>query len=249
MKIVTGKNLEDLWLNLLLYTICDEDTLYYHPTISIRNLFAETNNFEFGDQKIFSSFIKYSGYNISMKIGQLRKEYYTGKVEKQFKVIKENFHQFIPRQARAAIYFSEPAFDSTSKLKCLESLYLLKTDKTHYEAYLVFRNTEIFPKLFMDFYYIHELLKEIDNDTKVKCIGFKATIVNAFVNLHQVKLIEMIAREWGISNFSSNFKKMINEFNGKFNIHSADKTKLVSIKRVLNRTFNLVNEREYNDNS
>lgn len=242
MLIAKGKNLEDLWLNLLIYTACDE-TYFFHPIITMRYLFAETDNFYFEKSQLYSDFFKYSDYNMSMKIGQLRKEYWTGKVEKQFDLIKEIFHELKPNQARASIYFSEPAFDKTSKLKCLESLYLQKVNKTEYEAFLIFRNTEIYPKLFMDFIYIKELLDELDKTAKVKCIGFRAMIVNAFLNLHQAKLVEMLLKDWGISKFSDNFFYMLKEFDRKYNKENINSIKLTSIKRVLERTFTLLEER------
>lgn len=242
MKVAVGNSIEDLWFNLLISLICDKDNLYFHPEIITRYIFAETDNFSFKNSALMSDFYKYSGYNKQMKIGQLRKEYWTGKVEKQFKVLKEFFRQLAPRQARAAIYFSEPAFDKSSKLKCLESLYLFKLNKTEYEAFLTFRNTEIYPKLFMDFIYIKELLDEIDRDLGVKCIGFRAIIINAFLRLHQVRLVKMLANNWGVSNFSENFKRMVIEFDRKYTPDTVNSLKLVSMKRVLERTFNLIEE-------
>jgi len=239
MKVAIGESIEDLWLNLLVSLICDKDNYYFHPEIITRYIFAETNHFEFKNTSLISDFYKYSGYNRQMKMGQLRKEYWTGKVEKQFKVLKDFFRQLSPRQARAAVYFSEPAFDTSSKLKCLESLYLFKTSKTEYEAFLTFRNTEIYPKLFMDFIYVKELLHEIDRDLGVKCIGFRAIIINAFLRLHQVMLVKMFASEWGITNYSDNFKKMINEFERKYQPESIQTLKLISMKRVLERTYRL----------
>ena len=239
MIIAKGENIEDLWLNLLVHTACG-NTSYFHPIINMRYLFAETDNFNFENQTLYKDFFKYSDYNIGMKMGQLRKEYWTGKVEKQFTLIKEIFHDLKPNQARSSIYFSEPAFDKTSKLKCLESLYLQKLNKTEYEAFLIFRNTEIYPKLFMDFIYAKELLDELDKSSKVKCVGFKAMIVNAFLNLHQVKLVEMLLKDWGVSKYSENFNKMLKEFDRKFSHESISQIKLISIKRVLERTFTLM---------
>ena len=181
MKIIQGNDVIELWLNLLIYTACDSSTSYQHPYLIVKELIAQTSDFFIKNSQLKTDFLKYSNYNISMKLAQLRKEYYTGKVEKQFNVIKKYFHQFLPRQARAAIYFSEPAFDKTSKLKCLESLYLQKESKTEYKAVLIFRNTEIYPKLFMDFYYLKELLDELDRDANVKCVGFTGFIVNGFI--------------------------------------------------------------------
>ena len=178
-----------------------------------------------------------------MKMAQLRKEYYTGKVEKQFNVIKKYFHQFVPRQSRAAVYFSEPAFDKTSKLKCLESLYFQKYNKIEYEVFLNFRNTEVYPKLFMDFIYVKELIDELDKEAKVKCIKFNGVIINSFVNLHQSHLIYMFLTDWGISNFSENFTKVLGEFKRKFPREKIKDIKLNSIKRVLERTYNLIDER------
>lgn len=240
MKVIQGKDLIDLWLNLLIYTACDPSTEYFHPYVIMRYIIATTPDLSFNNEQLMKDFFKYSDYNTAMKMGQLRKEYYTGKVEKQFQVIKQNFLQFSPRQARASIYFSEPAFDKTSKLKCLESLYLQKTSKREYEAFLVFRNTEIYPKILMDFFYLKELLDELDRDAGVKCIGFRGVIVNAFINLHQVKLIEMLLKDWGVSNFSDNFKKLSSEFDRKYTINNIERIKLISIKRVLNRTFKLM---------
>lgn len=240
MKIIQGSDITELWLNLLIYTACDESTDYGHPYLLVRELIPTTENFNFENDLIKADFLKYSNYNTPMKMAQLRKEYYTGKVEKQFNVIKKYFHQFLPRQARASIYFSEPAFDKTSKLKCLESLYFQKENKTEYKAVLIFRNTEIYPKLFMDFYYLKELLDELDRESGVKCTGFRGFIVNGFINLHQVKLIEMFLKDWGISKFSSKFLTLSKEFDRKYNKSNIDKIKLISIKRVLDRTFRLM---------
>ena len=242
MKVILGENIEDLWLNLLIHSVSSPDTLYFHPSLSLRYVFAETSDFNFRNEKINEDFIYFSGYNHASKIGQLRKEYYTGKVEKQYNLIKSTLHGLKPRQARAAIYFSEPAFDATAKLKCLESLYFQKLNKNTYEAFLTFRNTEIFPKIFMDFVYIKELLEEMDRDAGVKCVGFKAIIINGFINLHQAKLIELFLFKWGVSNFSPQFKNMTEEFMIKYPEKKIETIKLMSIKRVLNRTYRIIEE-------
>jgi len=243
MKIVTGDSMERLWFNLLVETVCGEN-YFDHPVIYTRHTFAETENFLLCNDQLESDFYKFSGYNYQMKMAQLRKEYYTGKVEKQFSVIKKYFHQFVPRQSRAAIYFSEPAFDKTAKLKCLESLYFQKYTKTEYEVFLNFRNTEVYPKLFMDFIYIRELIDELDKEANVKCIKFNGIIINSFVNLHQSYLIYMFLTDWGISNFSENFNKVLGEFKRKFPREKIKDIKLNSIKRVLERTYKLIDERD-----
>jgi hypothetical protein len=240
MKSITGDSIEKLWFNLLVDLICGQN-YFDHPVIFARHTFADTDNFVSDNPQLREDFFKYSGYNYLMKMAQLRKEYYTGKVEKQFDVIKRYFHQFVPRQARAAIYFSEPAYDKSSKLKCLESMYFQKFTKTEYEVFLTFRNTEIYPKLFMDFLYVRELIDELDHASKAKCIGFRGIIINSFVNLHQSKLIQMFLEDWGISNFSPNFIKVLEDFDRKYSLDSIEKIKLTSIKRVLERTFRLKN--------
>jgi hypothetical protein len=241
MKLVKGDSIEKLWFNLLVDVTCGVNQ-FDHPIIFSRHTFAETENFVSDNKLLRDDFFKYSGYHYLNKMGQLRKEYYTGKVEKQFNVIKKYFHQFVPRQSRAAIYFSEPAYDKTAKLKCLESMYFQKFNKINYEVFLTFRNTEVYPKLYMDFLYIKELIDELDYEAKVKCVKFNAIIINSFINMHQVKLIHMFLTNWGISNFSDNFLKFLVDFDRKYDFQSIHKIKLTSIKRVLERTFRLENE-------
>ena len=178
MKAITGDSIEKMWFNLLIDLVCGQN-YFDHPVIYARHTFADTDNFVSENEQLRVDFFKYSGYNYLMKMAQLRKEYYNGKIEKQFNVIKKYFHQFVPRQARAAMYFSEPAYDKSSKLKCLESMYFQKFTKTEYEVFLTFRNTEIYPKLYMDFLYIKELIDELDNAAKVKCVKFNGIIINS----------------------------------------------------------------------
>jgi len=241
MKAITGDSIEKMWFNLLIDLVCGQN-YFDHPVIYARHTFADTDNFVSENEQLRADFFKYSGYNYLMKMAQLRKEYYNGKIEKQFNVIKKYFHQFVPRQARAAMYFSEPAYDKSSKLKCLESMYFQKFTKTEYEVFLTFRNTEVYPKLYMDFLYIKELIDELDNAAKVKCVKFNGIIVNSFINLHQSRLIYMFLMDWGISNFSPNFNKVLEDFDRKYKPDDIDRIKLVSIKRVLERTFRLRNE-------
>ena len=238
MKIVKGDSIERLWFNLLVDITCGEN-YFDHPVIYTRHTFAQTENFISDNQQIKDSFFKYSGYSYLNKMGQLRKEYYTGKVEKQLNVIKKYFHQFVPRQSRAAVYFSEPAFDKTSKLKCLESMYFQKLNKIDYEVFLVFRNTEVYPKLYMDFLYIKEIVDGLNREAKVNCIKFNAIIINSFINMHQSKLISMLLMDWGVSNWSENFNRVLVEFERKFSPDTFHTIKLNSIKRVLERTFRL----------
>ena len=241
MKIVNADSIEKLWLNLLIDVCCGEN-YFDHPVIFTRNTFATTENFILDNEPLKDDFFKYSGYSYLHKMAQLRKEYYTGKVEKQYEVIKKYFHQYVPRQSRAAIYFSEPAFDKSSKLKCLESLYFQKYNKTEYEVFLVFRNTEIYPKLFMDFLYIKELIDELDHYAKVNCIKFNGIIVNSFINMHQSKLIDMLLKRWGVTKYSKNFLNVLVEFDRKFSFDRVKDIKLNSIKRVLERTYRLLEE-------
>ena len=96
----------------------------------------------------------------------------------------------------------------------------------------------------MDFLYIKELIDELDKEAKVKCIKFNGIIINSFINLHQSHLISMFLTDWGISNFSENFKKVVKEFDRKFPREKIKDIKLNSMKRVLERTYRLIDERD-----
>ena len=67
---------------------------------------------------------------------------------------------------------------------------------------------------------VRELIDELDNAAKVKCIKFNGIIVNSFINLHQSKLIYMFLMDWGISNFSPNMirKRNFKAFSEPFDI-------------------------------
>ena len=55
---------------------------------------------------------------------RLRESYFGPKVKKQYDLLVSSIRQLQPRQARGLISFSEPAFNRTDRLKCLDSLYI-----------------------------------------------------------------------------------------------------------------------------
>ena len=239
---VTGKNMSELWFNLLVHTATGNQHSYYYPTMFSRRVYGYTEGIHFDDSIIEKDFYKYSGYNKNMKLDTLRNSYFGPKVEKQYDLLVSQIRQLQPRQARGLISFSEPAFNRTDRLKCLDSLYIQKSTMTEYEALIVFRNTEIWPKTYMDFEFLNEMLEGFV-DQRVRCTLFSCFMTSSFINMHQAPTAAMMMRKYGITSWNPSFKEMLLRFKDKFGDPAVLETvKMQWIKRVLTRTYRLFEE-------
>ena len=185
-------------------------------------------------------YFKYSGYNREYKLKRLRETYFSDKVQKQYYLLVSTIRQLQPRQARGFIKFSEPAFNKTDRLKCLDSLFIQKTTMTTYDALLVFRNTEIWPKTYMDFILIENMLKGFVKE-RVKCISFGVLMTSCFINFHQTPTAAMLLRKYGITHWNDPFKKSLIRWKEKFNNPDLIKDiKMRWIERIITRTHKLM---------
>lgn len=239
---VTGKNISELWFNLLVHTATGNQHSYYYPTMFSRRVYGFTEGIHFDDTIIEKDFYKYSGYQKAFKLKRLRESYFGPKVQKQYDLLVSTIRQLQPRQARGLISFSEPAFNRTDRLKCLDSLYIQKSTMTEYEALIVFRNTEIWPKTYMDFEFLYELLAGF-TPYRVKCTMFSCFLTSSFINMHQAPSAAMMMRKYGITSWNTSFKEMLIRFKDKFGDPACYETvKMQWIKRVLKRTYALMEE-------
>jgi len=189
-------------------------------------------------------FYRYSGYNKEMKLSSLKTSYYTEKVQKQHQLLKSIIRKLQPRQARGLISFSEPAFDDSSRLKCLDSLYIQKESMTKYESVIIFRSTEIYPKMFMDLVFLEEILKAF-NEEKVHCTLFSLFITSGFINMFNAPLCAMFLRKYGISagSWNSAFKGSLKAWDDKFrDPRCVDDISMTFIKRIIKRTHRIMEE-------
>ncbi len=239
---IEGDNLSRLWFNLLVQVVTGNNVGFYNPSLYSRRLYGYTEGIRF-DKGIFDQdFIRYSGYNFDHKLSSLRKTYFGAKVEKQFIILENIVRDLQPRQARGLVSFSEPAFNKSDRLKCLDSLFIQKVTMTEYEALLIFRNTEIWPKLFMDFYFMYELLARLSKQ-RVKCNMFSCFLTSCFINMHQAPLAAMMLTKYGITSWNTQFITMLHKWHEKYGDPDIVETlTYLSIKRVVQRTHEIMEE-------
>ena len=228
---VEGKGLVELWFNLMVHIATGDHINRFYPSVFSRRLYGWTDKLHFENDILMKDFFRYSGYNKDFKLHKLRESYFTEKVRKQHTLLVDNIRKLQPKQARGLISFSEPAFDMSDRLKCLDSLYIQKNTMTSYDALIVFRNTEVWPKLFMDFM-----------EQKCRCEVFSCFLTSAFINMHQTPLTAMLLRKYGITNYNDSFKKCLEEYKTKFETIKIEDIKLQWIKRIVKRTRELMEE-------
>jgi len=239
---VTGKNMTELWFNLMVHTATGQQSDYYYPTMYARRVYGFTEGIHFDDDIMEKDFYKYSGYNRDLKLARLREGYFNPKVEKQYDLLCDNIRSLQPRQARGLITFSEPAFNRTDRMKCLDSLFIQKSSMTTYEGLIVFRNTEIWPKTYMDFVFLYDMLSNF-TQYRVKCKLFSCFMTSSFINMHQAPTAAMMMRRYGITAWNDPFKEMLVRFKDKFGDPKVLETvKMQWIRRVLVRTYKLFEE-------
>jgi len=239
---VTGKDLTELWFNLMVHVATGNQSHYYSPSIFTRRIYGYTGGVHFDDGIMEKDFFKYSGYNRSYKLSRLRESYFSPKVKKQYELLCSIVRGLQPRQARGFLSFSEPAFNKTDRLKCLDTLFIQKTTMTTYEALIVFRNTEIFSKTFMDFIFLYGLLQGLMK-FRVKCTLFSAFITSSFINVHQSMTAAMMMRRYGITAWNEPFRNCLISWEEKFSDPDIlDKLKMRWIARVIRRTHILMEE-------
>ncbi len=241
---ISGDNLPELWFNCLAHLCTSERSVYYNPSVYCRRLYGYTTGVHFNKTIMEKDFYRYSGYSKDMKLSSLRTSYYSEKVQKQHKLLKSIIRKLQPRQSRGLISFSEPAFDDSSRLKCLDSLYIHKESMTSYEALIIFRATEIYPKMFMDLVFLEEILKTF-NEERVKCIQFSLFITSGFINMFNAPLCAMFLRKYGITagSWNSAFKDSLKVWDEKFrDPKSLEDIKMTFIQRIVKRTHRIMEE-------
>ena len=239
---ISGRNLVDLWFNFLVSTATSQHSIYYYPSMYTRRIFGETKGIHFDDSVMEKDFYRFSGYNESFKLARLREAYFSDKVQKQYELLCSIIRNLQPRQARGFIKFTEPAFNKTDKLKCLDSLYVQKITMTTYEAMIVFRNTEIWPKTFMDFVFLNELLEGF-NKYRVRCKLFCALMTSAFINMHQTPTAALMLRKYGVYKYNEPFTLSLKKWKDNFGDPACiDTIKMQWILRAVVRTHKLLAE-------
>jgi len=245
MEFITGKNLSDAWFAMLVRLCCGQsDVETFAPNLYSRYLVAKSETPEV-DKIIEDDFFRFSGYNEKYKLTQLSKDYFNKRTQEQFKLIVDTFPSLSPRSSRGIIYFGVPAYSTHDRLKCLDSLYLLKESRWNYEVVVIIRNSEIFPKLYMDMkfikQYIIDKIKEEYQESSCGVLNF--FVVNSFIRDFNAPLISMFLKKWGITNFNPEFKSLISTFIEKFPKEKIKTLKLQSIKRRVENTYEII-ERE-----
>jgi len=241
---ISGDNLVELWFNCLAHLATSDRTVYYNPSVYCRKLFGYTEGVHFRKTIMEKDFYRYSGYNKEMKLSSLRKSYYTDKVRKQHELLSSIIRKLQPRQSRGLISFSEPAFDDSSRLKCLDSLYVQKESMTTYEALIVFRATEIYPKMFMDLVFLEDILQKF-TDQKVRCTNFSIFITSGFINMFNAPLCAMFLRKYGITagSWNPSFKDSLKVWDEKFrDPRCVDDISMTFIQRIVKRTHRIMEE-------
>jgi hypothetical protein len=239
---VTGKDLTELWFNFLVHLATHDSTFFYSPSVHAKKVYGETTGIHLDESIMEKDFYRYSGYTRDTKVQSLRTTYFNRRVEKQYDLLLENVRNLQPRQARGMITFSEPAFNKTDRMRCLDSLFIQKTTMTKYEATIVFRNTEVWPKTYMDFVFLYELLEGLIPQ-KVICESFCAFIPSTFVNVHQAPTAAMMMRRYGITAWNKPFKDSLIKWQEKFADPAiVDTLTMQWIKRVVSRTHRLMEE-------
>ena len=226
----------------MVHVATGNESSYYSPAVFARRVYGFTEGIHFDDGIMIKDFYKYSGYDKSYKLSRLRESYFSPKVEKQYNLLRETIRGLQPKQARGLISFSEPAFNKTDRLKCLDSLYIQKASMTTYEALIVFRNTEIWPKTYMDFIFLDELLRGFTKQ-RVKCTLFSAFITSSFINMHQSATAAMMMRKYGITSWNEPFLQSLKYWRDKYSDPKVvDTLKMQFIKRIVKRTHELFDE-------
>jgi len=239
---VDGRDLTELWFNFMVHLATSESSFFYSPSIHARRIYGETEGIHLDSNVMERDFYKYSGYTKETKIQALKNTYFDRRVSKQYEILKDNVRSLQPRQARGLISFSEPAFDLTARLKCLDSLFIQKTTMTKYEALIVFRNTEVWPKTYMDFVFLYELLEGL-LENQVRCERFCALMTSSFINMHQAPAAAMFMRKYGVTAWNKPFKDSLIKWEEKFSDPAViDTLTMQWIKRVVIRTHRLMEE-------
>jgi len=239
---VEGNDLTELWFNFMVHLATSKSAFFYSPSIHARRVYGETEGIHLDENVMEKDFYKYSGYSKGSKLQALRNTYFDRRVQKQYEILQGNIRNLQPRQARGLISFSEPAFDLTARLKCLDSLFIQKTTMTKYEALIVFRNTEVWPKTYMDFVFLYELLEGL-LPQKVRCERFCALMTSTFINMHQAPTAAMFMRRYGITAWNTPFKESLIKWKEKFSDPDVVETLTMQwIKRIVSRTHRLMEE-------
>ncbi len=213
---------------------------FYNPSVFTLKAYGFTEGVHFDNNIMEKDFYKYSGYDQSYKLARLRESYFSPKVRKQYDLLKSTIRALQPRQARGLISFTEPAFNKTDRLKCLDTLFIQKTTMTTYEALIVFRNTEIWPKTYMDFVFLYELLEGF-MDENVRCVMFSTLVTMSFINVHQSVTAAMMMRKYGITGWNEHFLKSLISWKEKYGDPKVvDTLKMQMIKRIVKRTHELL---------
>ncbi|NHJ46156.1 MAG: hypothetical protein FK733_00075 [Asgard group archaeon] len=245
MESISGKDLSDTWFGILVRLCCGKsDVQTFAPNLYSRYLIALSDTIEI-NELIDNDFFRFSDFNEKYKLTQLRKDYFNQRTAEQFKVIIDNFPSLTPRSSRGVIYFGVPAYSTHERLKCLDSLYIVKQSRWKYNLIVIIRNSEIFPKLYMDMKFIkNEISDRIKSFyPESECFRADFVIINAFIRDFNAPLISLFLKKWGISDFNEEFKKLIQLFVTKFPKIKLDKIKMQSIKRRIQMTYNIL-ERE-----
>jgi len=238
---VTGRDLTDLWFNLLVHIATGRQSEFQNPSIHCRRVYGSTSSVMFKNKSMVKDFYRYSEYNKDIKLARLRESYFSRKVEKQFEVLLSIARKLQPRQARGMITFSEPAFNDKDRLKCLDNFYIQKTTMTKADALIIFRNTEIWPKTFMDFVFLYELISKVA-EQGVKITQFDAFLTSSFINMYQVPTAAMLLRKYGITHWNEHFKQSLIKWQERFEEVDPKSLSMQWIKRIVDRTQRLMKE-------
>jgi len=237
---IEAEGLDLLWYQLLQDICCGKNVYYNYPNIYKRFTLATSTGLKFESSQIVKDFFRFSHYDYKTKMRQLKGDYFDDRVQSQLDVVKEHLREFHPRQARAVIYFSREAYDISSRLKCLESLYFQKTDMLNFSAFLIFRNTEVMPKSLMDFILVRKIIKEVEVASGCKCKELNCVVMNSFISIHHAATSAMFLKRWGVSNWNESFLRMLTLFKEKFSdMDKIEQLKMQSIKRALVRFHHL----------
>lgn len=235
--------LDMLWYQCVQDLCTGNEVDYNFPNVFKRFTIGSASKIGFENSEVIKDFFRFSHYTYKMKMAQLSKDYLDDRVISQLDLVKNNLRSLHPRQARAVVYFSRDAYDSKSKLKCLESMYFQKQDMTTFSAYMIFRNTELFPKTMMDFFLAKRIIREVERASGCKCLEYNAIMMNSFISVHWAGMTAMFLKRWGLSNWNPSFKKLLEQFERKFGDPEVVETlKMQSIKRTVTRFHSLREE-------
>lgn len=237
---IRGVELTSLWFNLLVHIATGDHSHFFHPAVFARRVFGSTTTTAFKDPIMEKDFYRFSGYHKDLKLARLRESYFSDKVQAQHNLLVNNIRGLQPRQARGLISFTEPAFNKTDRLKCLDSLFIQKLTMIDYEALIVFRNTEIFPKTYMDFVFLYDLLVSFI-PKRVRCVLFSCFLTSSFINMHQAPLAAMFLRKYGITSWNTPFRETLIRFKKTFG-DTEKEIKMQYIAKAVNRTRKIMEE-------